>query len=74
MSASWYTLADSSKISFDEEILCKRDSMADGSCLIIAGGWLDSLWMDIISSFGLWYGQYLPSLRFNVKSFSRKIR
>ena len=41
--ASWYGIKESLKISSEEDNDESQDSIESGSCLIIDGGWLDSI-------------------------------
>ena len=45
--ASWYGITESLKISFEEDNE-SRDSIEIGTCLMIDGGWLDSMFMYFI--------------------------
>ena len=44
----WYGITESLKISLKEDNDESRDSMESGSCLIIDGGWLDSIFIYFI--------------------------
>ena len=46
--ASWYGITESLKISSEEDNDESRDSMESGSCLMIDGGWLDSMFIYFI--------------------------
>ena len=46
--ASWYGVTESLKISSEEDNNESRDSIESGSCLMIDGGWLDSVFMYFI--------------------------
>ena len=46
--ASWYGITESSKISSEEDNYESRDSIENGSCLMINGGWLDSMFIYFI--------------------------
>ena len=46
--ASWYGVTESLKISYEEDNNESRDSIESGSCLMIDGGWLDSVFMYFI--------------------------
>ena len=46
--ASWYGITESLKISSEEDNDESRDSMESGSCLMIGGGWLDSMFIYLI--------------------------
>ena len=46
--ASWYGITESLKIYSEEDNGESRDSMESGSCLMIDGGWLDSMFMYFI--------------------------
>ena len=43
--ASWYGVTESLKISSEEDNNESRHSIESGSCLMINGGWLDSVFM-----------------------------
>ena len=43
--ASWYGITESLKISSEEDNDESWDSMESGSCLMIDGGWLDSMFI-----------------------------
>ena len=45
--ASWYGITESLKISSEEDNE-SRDSIESGSCLMIDGGWLDSMFIYFI--------------------------
>ena len=47
-----------------DDNLDKCDSIDNGKCFMILGGWFDWLWMQLISLFGLWKGLHEPSERF----------
>ena len=46
--ASWYWVRKSLKISSEEDNLESRDLIEIGSCLIVDGGWLDSIFVYFI--------------------------
>ena len=46
--ASWYGVTESLKISSEEDNDESRDSIESGSCLMIDGGWLESMFMYFI--------------------------
>ena len=46
--ASWYGITESLKISSEKDNDESRDSMESGSCLMIDGGWLDSMFIYFI--------------------------
>ena len=46
--ASWYGITESLKISSEEDNDESRDSMESVSCLMIDGGWLDSMFIYFI--------------------------
>ena len=46
--ASWYGVTQSLKISSEEDNDESRDSIESGSCLMIDGGWLDSMFIYFI--------------------------
>ena len=46
--ASWYGVTESLKISSEEDNDESQDSIESGSCLMIDGGWLDSVFMYFI--------------------------
>ena len=46
--ASWYGVTESFKNYFDEDNVEIRDSIESKSCLMIDGGWLDSVFMYFI--------------------------
>ena len=45
---SWHEITESLKISFEENNNESRDSMESGSCLMIDGGWVDSMFIYFI--------------------------
>ena len=46
--ASWYGVTESLKISSEEDNDGSLDAIESGSCLMIDGGWLDSMFMYFI--------------------------
>ena len=46
--ASWYEVTETLKISSEKDNNESRDSIDSGSCLMIDGGWLDSMFMYLI--------------------------
>ena len=64
---SYSALAFSNSVS-SHKINEIRSSIIEDNCLMILGGWLNSLWMYKGESLGFLYGQYLPEFRFNETS------
>ena len=52
--ASWYGVTESLNISSEEDNDESQDSIESGSCLMIDGGWLDSMFMYFILLFSFW--------------------
>ena len=52
--ASWYGVTESLKIFSENDNDESRDSIESGSCLMINGGWLDSMFMYFIWLLSFW--------------------